>query len=72
MRLQNLALRTKKKERKKDGCFYFYFLFFYANNKEDEEYGFIYILVQNVVKNFVSSFELKKKKKEVGEDGFCL
>ena len=35
---------------------------FYANSKEVEEYGFIY-LVQNVVKNYVSSFELKKKKK---------
>ena len=74
MRLQNLALRTKKKERKKERkmfvCFYFYF---YANNKEVEEYGFIYILVQNVVKNFVSSFELnKKKKRRLKKMGFAL
>ena len=51
-------LRTKKKERKKERWLFC----FYANSKEVEEYGFIY-LVQNVVKNYVSSFELKKKKK---------
>ena len=57
MRLQNLALRTKKKERKKERWLFC----FYANSKAVEEYGFIYILVQNVVKNYFSSFELKKR-----------
>jgi len=46
-----------KKERKKERWLFC----LYENNKEVEEYGFIYILVQNVVKNYVSSFELKKR-----------
>ena len=65
MRLQNLALRTKKKERKM-------VFFFYENNKEVEEYGFIYILIQNVVKNYVSSFEIEEKKRRLKKMGFAL
>ena len=46
--------------------------FFYENNKEVEEYGFIYILIQNVVKNYVSSFEIEEKKRRLKKMGFAL
>ena len=60
-------LRTKKKERKKERWLFC----FYANSKEVEEYGFIY-LVQNVVKNYVSSFEIEEKKRRLKKMGFAL
>ena len=58
--------KKERKERRLLFCFH-------ANNKEVEEYGFVYILIQNVVKNYVSSFELKKQKKwRLKKMGFAL